>query len=221
VLVLNVGVSLQVQTLLGDGSGGFTSGPTAVLSDRTGLFGASAADVNGDGRLDLVLTDAMGNPADQIEDIVALGDGTGAFTFGPSSSVSTGGFRAETAVADLNGDGKLDLATTDDGASVVRVLLGNGDGSFVPGPVVSLPQPPELLAAGDFNGDRVPDLAVEAVIGPLDVFPGIGDGSFGRPVQYAAEFGELVPADYNLDGAEDLAVAGDVGVAATFLQSTH
>jgi len=61
------------------------------------------------------------------------------------------------AVADLNGDGKLDLALGDSGL-VVSVLLGKGDGTFQA--AVKYGQVGWALAVGDFNGDGGPDLAV-------------------------------------------------------------
>ena len=63
--------------------------------------------------------------------------------------------------ADLNGDGKIDLAAANflfsSGASV---FLGNGDGTFQAGTFYSASDEPRSLAVGDFNGDGKPDLAL-------------------------------------------------------------
>ena len=63
------------------------------------------------------------------------------------------------AVADLNGDGKLDLALGDSGL-VVSVLLGKGDGTFLGASSFAAGSNPVSLAVADINGDRQPDVAV-------------------------------------------------------------
>ena len=67
------------------------------------------------------------------------------------------------AVGDFNRDGKLDLALTG-GQSAVRLLYGNGDGSFQT-PVSFTSDGPFLIAAGDLNGDHAADLAVTSYNG--------------------------------------------------------
>src|SRR6266849_3525534 len=64
------------------------------------------------------------------------------------------------AVADLNGDGLLDVAVANWGSNNVSVLLGNGDGSFQPSLSFPVGLNPFSVAVGDFNGDGRLDLAV-------------------------------------------------------------
>jgi FG-GAP-like repeat/FG-GAP repeat len=134
-------------------------------------------------------------------------------------------------VADFNGDGKDDVATTTilypnaaNQAEVLEVFTGEADGGFA-GPVLyPIPQTPSVyqIVTGDFNGDGKPDLAM--VIGqdatgalieptPVVVFPNVGDGNFGAPVTYGVGRGQpsefatgIAAGDFNGDGVTDIAV---------------
>jgi FG-GAP-like repeat len=115
--------------------------------------------------------------------------------------------------ADLNNDGSLDLAVGDYGSGVVMTLLGRGDGTFHKGPSFSIsPNSVIGLAAGDFDGDHLLDLAVVENIGPADgklgIFLGKGDGSFRKGAEYKLGYdpASVAAADFNGDGHLDLAV---------------
>ncbi len=117
------------------------------------------------------------------------------------------------AVGDFNGDGKLDLAVTNQGAGSlsgnVSVLLGKGDGTFQAPVNYAADQSPVAVAVGDFNGDGKLDLAVvNTDSNNISVLLGNGDGTF----QAASNFGtqmsprRLAVADFNADGKLDIVV---------------
>ena len=63
------------------------------------------------------------------------------------------------AVADFNGDGKLDAVTSDADTGTVSLLLGNGDGTLTYAGAYAVGSSPSAVAVGDFNGDGRPDVA--------------------------------------------------------------
>jgi hypothetical protein len=143
--------------LLGNGDGTFTASSS---SPQTGYepAGIAAGDFNGDGILDLAVSNLNGGNPDPGSVTVLLGSGDGTFMPTAQSPV-TGALPLSIAVGDFNGDGKADLVTGDAGSNTATVLLGNGDGTFAaplnpPAGTNSL-----FVAVGDFNGDGLPDLA--------------------------------------------------------------
>ena len=170
-------------------------------------------DFNGDGRLDLVLTDVS-----YWRLFLFLGNGDG--TFQTPRQVGLNWVPDFVAVGDFNGDGVLDLAVAaeDDLSDYgkVLVLLGNGDGTFQSPLTVAAGDDATSIAVGDFNGDGKPDLAVgNEAFNNVWVLLGNGDGTF----QAAQDFGvggraeSVAVADFNGDGRLDLAVAsGSVSV---------
>jgi len=95
--------------LFGDGSGGFTPAPGSPIS---GAAASTTADFNGDGIPDLASPSRVG-----------FGNGSGGFTI--LNSLNTGSNRFNVAVADLNGDGKSDLAVVNYGPNKVVVVFNN------------------------------------------------------------------------------------------------
>ena len=83
------------------------------------------------------------------------------------------------AVADLNGDGRPDIVTTNSADNTVSVLLGNGDGTFQPQQTFAVGRSPRGLAVADLTGDGIPDLVVANYNdNTVSVLMGNGDGTF-------------------------------------------
>jgi hypothetical protein len=171
------------------------AGPQAVV----------AADLNGDGRADLVTANYT---SQTVSVLLSTGNGSFAPAHNYAARVSAG--PSAVAVSDINGDGKLDIVT---GQSF---LLGNGDGTFKAAQNTGIGAGP--VAVGDFNGDKRPDIATgssgDMNSGYVDLFLNNGKKSvgfyggsnssllYGSPVAMTA-------ADLNHDGKADLIVAVD------------
>jgi hypothetical protein len=128
--------------------------------------------------------------------------------FGTPNSWSFGGSTYGIALADLNADGFLDIATAAFGGNVASVRLGFGTGLF--GPPINSPagSGPMKLDAGDINADGIMDLAVaNQNSGDVSVLGGTGGGNFAAPINLplAPSTQDVAIADLNGDGWLDLA----------------
>jgi len=222
----NVG---NVGVLIGNGDGTFQP---AVTYETGGApnYSLVVADVNGDGKLDLIVSScsATASTCGSAEGIVSVLLGNGDGTFQPALSYGSGApVGAHVAVADVNGDGKLDLIVTNyqgetNGDGTVAVLLGNGDGTFqLPVLYDSGAPGANAVTVADVNGDGLPDVLVadgcysNCAGGPdtltiLSVLLGNGDGSLQPAVTYATggkNGGWVSAADLNGDGKMDLVLA--------------
>jgi hypothetical protein len=183
----------RVSILLGNGAGTLTRAPGSPLA-LPGL--AAVADLNGDGKADLIAVDD-----DRV--VSWLGDGTGRFTRSAQLAVAGLEYRTRVVVADFNGDGQSDLAVgpLKKGAAV---LLGLGSGRFAAARRVTAATGP--LAAADFDGDGKPDLAVAGKT--LTILLGDGVGGFtqapGSPLKADYRTG-ISAADLNGDSRVDIA----------------
>jgi len=201
--------------LLYCGAGDGTFQP--ALSITTGVNSVSFAvdDFNGDGNPDLAAADGA---AAGLSILLGNGDGTFSAPVRYGNAGSAPLYPANTVVStDLNRDGITDLVLDEDGA--ISVLAGRRDGTFgPPSPLVTVNEGGPGLLISDFNGDGVQDLAIPAapVRGAYPygaaIYPGLGDGSFGQPVQYAFNSSDtqFTVSDFNGDGRPDI-VFGNSG----------
>lgn len=166
-----------------------------------------AAYIDDDMHLDLVITSA-GNDSNPGGVTVLLGDGLGGF--GNDAPFSSGVQPYGLASADFDRDGHADLAVTQGGhdSSAVKIWMGDGSGGFVLGATLTAGKFPLAAAAGDFNHDSKPDLAVaNNVLYGVTIFIGNGDGTFGAAQHLPGQAGlaatdisaGLINADSHLD----------------------
>jgi Flp pilus assembly secretin CpaC len=205
----------SVLILFGDGRGNFAA-PTAATTYPTGNNPVAllAADLNGDGILDL----AVVNQADGTVSIL-LGNPTGGKTntFGAKTDYAVGATPTAIASADFNADGRPDLAVTDSADNKVSVLLQNNDGTsatrgtFATKVDYNTGSGPAGIAVADFNSDGRPDLAVTnqtETTNTVSILLGNSDGTFGTHTDFPAGSGPvgIVAADFTGDANPDLAV---------------
>ena len=199
-----------VSVLLGNSDGSFGAPDTFATGIDPRM--AVIADVNGDGRPDLLVAN-VGESPDFVGSVsVLIGTGDGKFVKG--AEYPTGTRSVALAVGDFNADGRPDLVvanagTDDEPDSTVSVLLGNGDGTFGGKTNYLVGAMPTSVVVGDLNGDGRPDLAL-AGYGSVSVLPGHGDGTFGAGavvLQTGGGPGGLAIGDVNGDGKPDLTMA--------------
>jgi hypothetical protein len=145
---------------------------------------------------------------------VLLGNGNGSFQPAVTTDVLNSGLgtgiAGSVAVGDFNRDGLPDVALNTAGPAV-EVLLGKGDGSFQPNPLIlSVGQTPLSLAVGDFDGNGALDLVTaNSTSGTLSLLLNNGDGSFRPRIDLAVGGAPrtIAVADFNGDGLLDVVAA--------------
>lgn len=190
-----------LRTLFNHGGGQFEAGADVVLGSVP--FSMVAADLDGDGSLDLALSNAFSGDV-----AVLINDGGG---FEPPVTYAVAGEPFDLKAADLNGDGRRDLVTLSPNPASISVLLNGGSGTF--GSRRSYPADrqvtgrlhPTRLALGDLTGDG----AVDAMLSNGSLVPGRGDGTFDDAVQFNISAGTLAVRDIDGDGRLDIVADHD------------
>ena len=196
-----------------------------IFTVGNGPFGVTTGDLNGDGRADIVTTDDVDGAVSIMLNTTPSGTATPTFAAKQDFTVVSGTGPVAVLVADLNGDGRPDIATANNSGSVVAVLLNTTQAgaaalTFASVQTFAVGAFPVDIKAGDFNGDGRSDLVVSnngagagagttisvllnttpmqsaaASFAPQQTFP-VGTGPRGVAV-----------GDLNGDGRADIAVA--------------
>ena len=178
-------------------------------------------DFDGDGVLDLA---AVNEYSEDVSVLLVQGDGT----FDESASYDAGSSPYFMAAEDFNEDDIVDLVVSNPYYyyGYISILFGNGDGTFAESIQIETGYKAMYLAAADFNGDGLADLAVSfpSHSGNVRILLGRGDGTFEDAIPYQTTYtssGFISVSDFNEDGLLDLAVAcpqeGDHGGVTIFL----
>jgi hypothetical protein len=214
------------EILRGDGRGGFTPAGSVRIGTGGGICTFALGDVDGDGHLDLVAaTGADGGPGR----VRALcGDGTGRFERAWGAFASVGPRPGLEALADVDGDGRLDVVLSHDDSGALSVLLDRGGGAFAPaaGSPYDLGWPAYAVVVADADRDGRADLVV-ATVDETAPFPSrvavlLGDGrgfapAPGAPFPAGPGAYRVAVGDVDEDGRIDVAAASFEGDAVTLL----
>jgi len=167
----------------------------------------STGDINNDGFDDFVLLNRVNAPHIRV----VLSDGDRTFTVVPEPPGSVAAEASE--LADMNGDGKLDLLLSDSYAGDLRVYTGNGDGTFLaPAIYEGVGDYVNDITVGDFNRDGIPDAAANSLAtGGVRIYYFNASGTLASTNVLGGDsnFGNiegLVSADFDADGSRDLFV---------------
>lgn len=192
------GFGNTLSVLTNDGSGGFVLASSPSVGPTP--WSVAAADLNGDGKVDLISANEEGASM-----TVLTNDGSGGFVLASSLGVGTG--PRSVAAADVNGDGKLDLISANSTASTLTVQTNNGGGGFALASTPGVGSGPDCVTAADINGDGKVDL-ISANYNSATLTVLTNDGGGGFVVSSSPGVGSspifVTSTDVNSDGKVDL-----------------
>ncbi|MFN0207394.1 MAG: FG-GAP repeat domain-containing protein, partial [Planctomycetota bacterium] len=216
-LIITIRYPGAVVLLMGTGAGAFAP-PNYLSASLTVPMDLAVADVNGDTRPDLLMSEGTNLS-------VLLGNGPG--TFAPASVYDIGNFSEVILVDDINSDGQPDLVASSLAYTNVTILLGKAfdatSGPFITSKRFVTGGFPSHAAIVDINADGKPDVVTENS-GAKNLFLLLGDGagSLGASTNINVGFipGALTVGDLNADGVPDLITANTTAKNISVLLAT-
>ena len=192
--------SRALTVVTNDGSGGFAIASTIAMGLSTYPISVTAADVNGDGKVDLITANSGDNTLS-----VFTNNGSGGFVLAFSPGVGNNPWSVK--AADVNGDGKLELISANQGDNTLTILTNSGSSGFATAGTYAVGSGPHCVTAVDVNGDGKLDLiSANFNDGTLSVLTNNGSGGFVTAGTYAVGSSPITvaAADMNGDGKLDL-----------------
>ena len=175
-------------------------------------FVSRAADLNGDGHPEIVCINSNSSSVSVFPNI-STGPGQGAI--GAAAHYPGLMTPRDIVLADVTGDGELDIVVASFAGDRATILPGVGDGTFGPAQHLAAGDGPFGVATGDFNGDGVPDIAVcNSTADSVSVVLGTGGGAFATAVTIVCFDNPAAIAAADIDGDADIdIVLGSAGTA--------
>ena len=179
----------------------------------TGPSSVTSADVNGDGKLDLIVANYY---------TVSVLNNNGDGSFAQKVDYLAGSRPISVTSADVNGDSELDLIVANQDSGTVSVLKNSGDGTFAMKVDYVTGASPQSVTIADVNSDGKLDMVFACYnSGTVSVLQNNGDGTFAEKVHYATGNNprSVTSADVNGDGKSDLIVANQNSRTVSVLQN--
>ena len=194
-----------VRVLINQGGGAFAPGVDYTVGNGAGS--AILADVNGDGKPDLLTMNSGDYQQNYKNSGISLLLNRGDGTFGPKTDYKTPPYCSGLLVADVTGDSLPDIVYAN-GSNALAILPGDGAGAFGAETDYSVGAAPNSIAVADYNGDGILDLITCNGGQDVTVLLGLGKGRYQNPVSLPAGNAPqaVALADVNGDGKADLIV---------------
>jgi hypothetical protein len=186
----------SIAVLLGDGKGAFKPAAGSPFKLGRGFYPHKVVDLDGDGKMDIVAPDIMGNAI-----VIARGDRQGGFTVTQTIAVRERPYFV--VVADFDHNGHNDIVATHDDISEVAVLLSDAAGTLGKVEWLDVGERPGHAVVTDFDRDGNYDIGFATGHGAY-VFLGDGKGRFRLNANYAGGKWHIATADLNRDGKMDV-----------------
>jgi hypothetical protein len=201
--------------------GNFSFSPKTDISTGQGSTDVAIADLNGDGKPDLIVLSGNSGTLTVFTNTTVV---AGQPTFGPPQNYTAFNHSTTVAVVDIDQDGRPDLVTADfnNTVTIFRNMSSGGVLSLLPQTPMTLNGNPEYIVAGDLDGDGLPDALVSNLTS-VTLYQNVsGTGN----LQLWTIGGEVVPAtsmglaDFNGDGRVDLCAGHATDGNISVLQNT-